>query len=169
MFGPKNLGWGAARIAARVQAALEMVRLEAAADRHPYDLSYGDRKWVALAAVLAMDPPVVVLDEPTTGQDSAGVNLAGEIVERLGEEKRTIIAISHDIDFCAEHFDRVVVMAQGQVLADGPSRSILAQESLLEQTYVEPPQLIRLAHRLGKDWAPLTVEEFIDLLVKSTA
>jgi energy-coupling factor transport system ATP-binding protein len=162
MFGPKNLGWESERVAARVKAALEQVGLEAAADRHPYDLSPGERKRVALAAVLAMETPVIVLDEPTTGQDFAGVQLVGEIVDRLKKEQRTIITISHDIDFCAEHFERVIVMAKGEILADGPSRSILAKTEVLAETFVEPPQVMRLAHRIGMAVMPLTVEEFVE-------
>jgi energy-coupling factor transport system ATP-binding protein len=161
MFGPKNLGWEVERIAGRAQAALKLVELENVADRHPYDLSPGERKRVALAAVLAMDTPVIVLDEPTTGQDYAGVHLVGEIVDALHQESRTIIAITHDIDFSAEHFERIVVMAEGRVLLDGPSRSVLSQAGILAQTYVEPPQLMRLADRLGLDFMPLAVEEFI--------
>ena len=162
MFGPKNLGWEAERAAARVRAALEQVGLEAAADRHPYDLSPGERKRVALAAVLAMETPVIVLDEPTTGQDFAGVRLVGEIVDRLKGRGKTVVTITHDIDFCAEHFERVVVMAEGRVLAEGPSRSVLAQAEVLAQTFVEPPQLVRLARRLGMEAMPLTVEEFVE-------
>jgi energy-coupling factor transport system ATP-binding protein len=165
MFGPKNLGWETERVEALSRKALEQVGLQAATDRHPYDLSPGERKRVALAAVLAMETPVVVLDEPTTGQDYAGVRLIGEIVNSLREGGRTVITITHDIDFCAEHLERVIVMAEGQVLADGPSRSVLAQAEVLAQTFVEPPQLMRLGRRLRMDFMPLTVEEFVQAWV----
>jgi energy-coupling factor transport system ATP-binding protein len=107
-----------------------------------------------------MDTPVVVLDEPTTGQDAAGVALAGRIVGELRGQGKTAIAITHDIDFCAENFERVVVMTEGRVLLDGPAREVLAQEAVLAQTYVDPPQLVRLAARLGMSQMPLTVDEF---------
>lgn len=160
-FGPQNLGWDTRRVEDHAQAALRMVELSQAAGRHPYDLSPGERKRVALAAVLAMDTPVIILDEPTTGQDYAGVRLVGQIVDSLIAQKKTVITITHDIDFCAEHFERVVVMAGGRVLIEGPSRVVLSQAEILAQTYVEPPQLIRLASRLGMEWTPLTVDEFI--------
>jgi energy-coupling factor transport system ATP-binding protein len=117
---------------------------------------------VALAAVLAMDTPVVILDEPTTGQDYSGTERVGQIVEDLKRRNKTVITITHDIDFCAEHFDRVVVMALGKILLDGPTRSVLSQTETLNQTYVDPPQLIRLAERLGIKGYPLNVEEFVN-------
>jgi energy-coupling factor transport system ATP-binding protein len=161
MFGPKNLGWRPDRITEQTEKALAMVGLSAAAEKHPYDLSPGERKRAALASVLAMDTPVVVLDEPTTGQDHPGVALVGEIVEHLKEEGKTVISITHDIDFCAEHFERVAVLAEGKLLIEGPTREVLAQEDLLAQTYVDPPQLMRLAKRLQMKSMPLNVEEFI--------
>jgi energy-coupling factor transport system ATP-binding protein len=161
MFGPKNLGWESSRAEARSLAALQQVGLEDAADRHPYDLSPGERKRVALAAVLAMDTPVIVLDEPTTGQDYAGVRLVGEIVDALNREGKTVITITHDIDFCAERFERVIVMGEGEVLLDGPVREVLAQAEVLAQTFVEPPQMMRLALMLGMEEMPLTVGEFV--------
>jgi energy-coupling factor transport system ATP-binding protein len=161
MFGPKNLGWGAEKVETQVEAALAMVGLTEAAGRHPYDLSPGERKRAALAAVLAMDTPVVVFDEPTTGQDESGVTLVGNIVDDLHAQGKTVITITHDIDFCAEHFERVVVMAEGQILLDGSGREVLAQTETLAQTYVDPPQLVRLAQRLEMKETPLRVEEFV--------
>ena len=161
MFGPGNLGWEVDQIEERTRRALEMVGLAHAADQHPYDLSPGERKRAAMAAILAMDTPILILDEPTTGQDHGGIALIGSIVNDLRSQKKTIITISHDIDFCAEHFERVAVLANGQLLLEGPAREVLAQEDLLAKTYVEPPQLIRLAKRLGMQNMPLNVEEFI--------
>lgn len=160
IFGPRNLGFEPDRVTSLADQALKMVGLEQAADQHPYDLSPGERKRVALASVLSMDTPVIVLDEPTTGQDFVGVQRVGEIVEQLKGQGRTVITITHDIDFCAEHFERVIVMAEGRLLLDGDSRTVLAQEETLAQTYVEPPQLVRLAKLLGMTSVPLTVEEF---------
>lgn len=160
LFGPRNLGFEEPRVESLVEDALSRVGLSQAADKHPYDLSPGERKRVALAAVLAMDTPVIVLDEPTTGQDFLGVQLLGEIVEHLKAEGRTVITITHDIDFCAEHFQRVVVMESGRILLDGDARQVLQEEETLGRTFVEPPQLVRLARGLGIQATPLTVEEF---------
>jgi energy-coupling factor transport system ATP-binding protein len=163
-FGPRNLGRSEEEIEAAVTAALNQVQLEAVAQTHPYDLHAAQRKRVALAAVLAMQTPIIIFDEPTTGQDSRGVALIGAIIESLKQDGRTVLTISHDIDFCAEHFPRVVVMANGQVLADGPATAVLGQTELLAQTAVQPPQLARLAAALGLPTTPLTVAAFLDQL-----
>jgi energy-coupling factor transport system ATP-binding protein len=163
-FGPQNLGWPRERVEERARLALEEVGLWDARDTHPHDLSLGQRKNVALAAVLAMDTPIVVLDEPTTGQDYAGQALLGRVAASLHAAGKTVIAITHDIDFCAENFARVVVMGEGRVLVDGPARQALAQQELLASTGVEPPQVLRLADRLGLADTPLDVGEFIEAL-----
>lgn len=163
-FGPKNLGFDQDRCDALVAAALEQTGLSAEAETHPHHLSLSERKRVALAAVLAMDTPIVVLDEPTTGQDEHGVRMIASIVETLQSEGRTVIAITHDMDFCAENFDRVVAMAQGEVLADGLPAEVFAQDAVLEKARVEAPQLARLAEALGWSTRPLTTASFVDAL-----
>jgi energy-coupling factor transport system ATP-binding protein len=147
-----------------VRSALALVGLGAAADKHPYDLPLSQRRLLALAATLAMQTPAVILDEPTTGQDAPSIERIGRIVEDLKAQGRTVIAISHDIDFCAEHFARVIVMAGGIVLADGSAADVLPRAAVLAQAEVEPPQLLRLAAALGLDSSPLTVEAFVAAL-----
>ena len=164
LFGPRNLGRTAAEAAAAAADALAQVGLAAQSGANPYDLHLSERKLLALAAVLAMHTPVVVLDEPTTGQDARGVARISGIVEALKAEGRTVIAISHDVDFCAEHFDRVVLMAGGLILADGPAAGVFVRAADLRRADVEPPQLVRLAAALNLPAAPLRVEQFVDLL-----
>ncbi len=163
-FGPRNLGYADAEVEQFVAQALAQVGLEAEADTHPYDLPLSQRKLLALAAVLAMQTPVIILDEPTTGQDAAGVARIGRIIEELKTQGRTVIAISHDVDFCAEHFPRAVLMAQAQVLADGPAAVVLSDGPNLAHAAVEPPQMVRLATELGMMARPMTVDAFVDAL-----
>lgn len=163
-FGPKNLGFEQDRADALAAAALEQTGLSAEAETHPHHLSLSERKRVALAAVLAMDTPVVVLDEPTTGQDEHGVRMIADIVAKLQSEGRTVVAITHDMDFCAENFERVVVMAQGEVLADDAPAVVFAEDAILAAARVEAPQLARLADALGWAKRPLTVDAFVDSL-----
>lgn len=163
-FGPKHIGQSEAEIATNVAWALALVGLGDEAETHPYDLTASQRKLMTLAAVLAMRTPIVLLDEPTMGQDSQGIARVGEAIAALKAEGRTVLTISHDIDFCGEHFERVVVLAEGQVLADGQAADILGRTELLASTNVEPPQLVRLAQALGLAGNPLTVEQFIGQL-----
>lgn len=163
-FGPRNLGFDAAKIDQVVKQALIDVELAEYAGSHPYDLPYFQRKLIALAATLAMQTPIVVLDEPTTGQDARGVARIAQIIAGLHDAGRTVIAITHDLDFCAEHFSRVIVMGGGKIIADGAASSILGDASLLSAALVDPPQMVRLAARLGIDGVPLTPEALIDAL-----
>ena len=132
-----------------VAEALDMTGLTADADTHPHDLHSSQRRLVALAATLAMRTPVVVIDEPTIGQDAAGVTRLSEIIRQLKQEGRTVIAISHNIDFCAQNFARIVVMANGRILADGPPQEVFQEDAILAEAHVEPPQIRRLAAELG--------------------
>ena len=164
-FGPRRLGQPEAERQANVAAALATVGLTDAAATHPYDLTTPQRKLVTLASVLAMRTPIVIFDEPTMGQDAGGVALIGGIVESLKAEGRTVLTITHDIDFCAAHFGRAIVMAAGQALADGPAAEVLTRADVLATTNVEPPQLVRLAQALRLARAPLTVEGFVAEIV----
>lgn len=161
-FGPRNLGFDQQTIDALVRSALDKTGLSAEAETHPHHLSLSERKRVAVAAVLAMDTQIVVLDEPTTGQDERGVRMIADIVAAINQEGRTVIAITHDMDFCAENFDRVVVMAGGEVQADGAPESVFSDSSALELAAVEAPQLARLASALGWSSLPMTVPAFVD-------
>lgn len=161
-FGPRNLGVTGDEVTQRALAALDEVGLASVAESHPLQLSLSERKRVALAGVLAMRTEVVVLDEPTTGQDARGVELVAGVVGSLAASGRTVIAITHDMDFAAEQFDRVVVMARGEVLADGPPAEVFGLADVLAAAAVEAPQLVRLAGRLGWQRRPLTPAEFVD-------
>lgn len=160
-FGPRNLGATAHEVDSLVSNALARCGLPEAADRHPYDLPAGERKFVAIATTLAMQTPIVILDEPTTGLDGKGVERLGGLVESLKKEGRTVLTITHDLDFGADHFERVIVMSRGRILGDGPARDILRQTALLREAHLRPPQLIALALALGLSGTSMTIPEFV--------
>jgi len=160
-FGPRNLGYDSDRIQALVKDAMEMTELTDKTETNPYDLSATWRKMVALASVLAMDTDVIILDEPTTGQDAVNIARIAHVIKTLRERGRTVITITHDIDFCAENFERVIALSQGKILLDGPAREVLGQEEILATTYVDPPQLTRLGKRLGLKETVRNQEEFL--------
>jgi energy-coupling factor transport system ATP-binding protein len=163
-FGPRNLGFNAEQVQGRVDEALGMAELTDKKETNPYDLSPAWRKMVAIASVIAMDTPIVVFDEPTTGQDAASIARIANVIKVLRERGRTVITITHDIDFCAENFERVVVMSQGTILLDGRTNDVLGQVEILATTFVDPPQLTRLGMRLGFRKTVRNEEEFLAAL-----
>jgi len=163
-FGPRNLGYDSDRIEVLVKDAMEMTELMDKTETNPYDLSATWRKMVALASVLAMDTDVIILDEPTTGQDAVNIARIAHVIKTLRERGRTVITITHDIDFCAENFERVIALSQGKILLDGPAREVLGQEEILATTYVDPPQLTRLGKRLGLKETVRNQEGFLSAL-----
>lgn len=165
-FGPRNLGYGDDQIQALVRDALAMTELSDKTETNPYDLSATWRKMVALASVIAMDTPIVIFDEPTTGQDAVNVARIANVIKALRERGKTVITITHDIDFCAENFERVIALSQGRVLLDGQANHVLGQEEILASTYVDPPQLTRLGKRLGFKETVRNQEEFLNVLNK---
>ncbi|HSK66689.1 MAG TPA: ABC transporter ATP-binding protein, partial [Anaerolineales bacterium] len=163
-FGPRNLGYAAARIETLVRDALSLTELSDRAETNPYDLSATWRKMVALASVISMDTDIVIFDEPTTGQDAVNIARIANVIKTLRERGRTVITITHDIDFCAENFERVIALSQGRILLDGQANEVLGQEQILATTYVDPPQLTRLGKRLGFKKTVRNQEEFLQAL-----
>jgi energy-coupling factor transporter ATP-binding protein EcfA2 len=147
--GPRNLGYTQNKTKQLVEDALALTELSDQRQSNPYDLSPTWRKMVTMASIIAMDTPVLIFDEPTTGQDATNIQRIGQIVETLAGRGKTVITITHDIDFAADHFERLIAMGKGQILLDGPLTKVIAEEDVLASTYVDPPQLTRLGRRLG--------------------
>jgi len=162
--GPHNFGFPEADVQRLVVEALEATGLEDVADDNPYDLPPTRRKLVAIASVLSMDTPTLVIDEPTVGQDGAGMTRLGKILRHLSEAGKSVIAITHDVDFAAETFDRMIVMSQGSILGDGPTSRMVDDFDLLRQAAVEPPQLTLLAHELDLTGAVYDQHTFLQRL-----
>lgn len=161
-FGPANLGFPTERVERLIRETAALLGLTDQLDVNPYDLTPTWRKRVAMAAIIAMDTPVVILDEPTTGQDYRSIQDLAEVIQYLRDQDKTVIAISHDIDFVAENFNRVIVMGEGRVLLDGRADQVFPQEEILSSTYVQAPQLARLGNRLGLGQVVYTVEGFLN-------
>ena len=155
-FGPRNLGRSGRALADAVSSALAVTGLAGEERTNPYDLGLARRKLLALASVLAMATPVLVLDEPTPGQDARGVKRVQSIVDAVAGEGRTVIGISHDMRFVAESFARVVVMRSGRVILDGTPAEAFAHDAweTLASTYLEPPLAASIGHRLGAGRTP---------------
>src|SRR5438105_10602035 len=149
-YGPRNLGLRGGELRSAVEAALSAVGLQSEARTNPYDLGASRRKLLALASVLAMGTAVLVLDEPTTGQDERGVERVRAVIGDPHRDGRTVIAVSHDMRFVAEGFERIVVMRAGRIVLDGSPAQVFRREAWdeLASTYLEPPLSAVIGDRL---------------------
>lgn len=163
-FGPRNLGATADDIADRVAAISTTLGLDDVLAAHPYRLPFPLRKLVSIGAVLAMRPSLLVLDEPTTGQDHGTTRRIVEVIGSARSEGTTVVCVTHDMSLVAELSDRVVVLDGGRVLRDGPPRDILADRALLAAARLSPPQITELSLALpGRETRPaaLSVAELV--------
>lgn len=147
-FGLENLKLEPEEIERRTEEALKITGLGNYRQLYPFKLSLGDRRKVAVASIVAMRPQILIFDEPLTGQDYKGryelVNLAAE----LHHAGHTVIMISHDMELVARYTQRTLVVGNGQLLLDAPTHNVFDHVSLLRETYIEPPEIIRLAQEL---------------------
>lgn len=163
-YGPRNINLPEDEVEQRVREAARVAGVsEDLFETHPYFLPKGLRQRVAIASILALKPRTIIVDEPTTGQDMQQSLEVMNFLRRLWkEEGHTIIIITHEMRIVADYAERTVVLGQGQILLDAPTRQVFAQPEILQQTYVEPPQITRLAQRVSLEEpfrSVLTVEE----------
>jgi energy-coupling factor transport system ATP-binding protein len=142
-FGPKNLGFSPQRIAENVQWAIRTVRLESELETPPLALSFGQQKRVSIAAILSMRSQLLVLDEPTAGQDYSTYRAVMDAMMQM-EEVETILFVTHDLDLALCYADRVLLMYDGQIVADGRPEEVLADEERLRACRILPTSLLRL-------------------------
>lgn len=146
-FGPLNMGLPRDEVLSRVEAALAHVRMGHAANRAPHELSMGERRRVAIATVLAMDPHLLVLDEPSANLDPRARRELLDVLERIPS---TLLVVTHDLPLAAELCERAVVLSGGRVVADAPCDEVLGDEALLTTHDLELPagfDLTRIARR----------------------
>ena len=160
-FGPRNLGFSREKVESLVACALELFDLAEFAGKNPHDCGYSERKRIAMASIVAMDAPVLVFDEPTAGLDAKEIKIfrgAMEVFEKAG---KTVVVISHDMDFVAENLTRAIVLAEGNLVYDGSVREFFGWHTLLENCGLMLPQVLQLAQACGIDKVVLNPEEFI--------
>ncbi len=166
-FALKNFGYPPDVIASRVSSVLNLLDLERYRKRSPLALSDGERKRVALASVLCYEPKMILFDEPTVGQDYAQKSKIAGFLDQLKFQGKTILCITHDMEFVAENFDRVVVLSQGRVLRDGAAREVLTDLELLREARLLPVQMTEFAWGLADRGVPrdvLTVPEMLAVI-----
>lgn len=143
-FGPLNLGLDAAAVRARVAAALDAVGLRDHAQRAVHHLSFGQKKRVCIAGVLAMAPDVLLLDEPMAGLDAPMQLELAALLDRLAAQGVTVLLSTHDVDFAYRWADDIHVMAEGRCIASGPAQDMAARADVLAAAGQRPPQALAL-------------------------
>ena len=158
-FGLKMQKETSKTIERRVAEALEVVGLQGYEEKVPFTLTKGERQRVAVASVLAVRPPVIILDEPTTGLDHLHQQNMMRMLKRLNQYGHTVIIITHSMWVAAEYASRTIVMKDGGFVLDGPTREVFANETRLAEASLRPPPLVQLSNWLGTE--ALTVEQMV--------
>jgi cobalt/nickel transport system ATP-binding protein len=166
-FGPKNLGLDSNEIKILVSEVLRRFDIENLARKNPANLSGGQKKRVAIAGVVAMEPEVLVLDEPTSGMDASGVTDTMEILDELNHEGKTIIMSTHDSDLAASWADRVYILNKGKVFKSGHPKHIFADEKLVKEAGLRQPVIVQTyrefrARGISKGEIPLSVLDLME-------
>jgi len=144
-FGPRNIGVPEEEIEERVARAIEFFGLADVVEEHPYRVSFPIRKLVGIASIVTMQPSILILDEPSTGQDHQTTHIINDLMRRLREDGTTVVCVSHDMPLLADVVERVIVMKSTRIIADASPREVFADEALMRQTNLQAPQITEIA------------------------
>ena len=170
-YGLENLGLEKEEIISRVEEILKLLEIEKLRDRNPYDLSGGQKQRVALASIIAMNPDILVIDEPTSQLDPKGTEDIFKIINLMANEGKTIILVEHKLELIAEYAENILVLDEGEVILSGKAKEVLNNKILLEKE-IGMTQYSILAYELEKtakvelEEIPITKEKTVELLKK---
>ena len=160
-YMPRYFKLSEEEIKRRRQDAVELVEIRKYLKQNPFDIPYPIRKFVSIAAVVAANPEYIILDEPTAGQDKHGTEILEQLIKELQARGKAVITITHDMEFVARNFTRVVAMANKRIIADGTPRDIFWDQQILDQSRIKKPQIGQLANMLGLDGQILYGDELV--------
>jgi energy-coupling factor transport system ATP-binding protein len=164
LFGLRNFGFAEGDAVRRASEVFSYFGLDALRQRAPLTLSGGEKKRLCIAAVMAWNPQVLVLDEPTVGQDYPSKGRIFGTIKQLVAAEKTVIVVSHDLEFLWPLGARTVVMNLGRIVADGSAQSVFTDSSLLEDAGLKQPQLVAISKMLGRNLAFRDVAEAVEWL-----
>ena len=172
LFGFRAQGRDDAEAEAKVDAMIERFGLDG--DAEPFLLNRGTRQLLALASIIVMEPPVVVLDEPTTGLDFRECAKVMDVIAELNARGTTVVMVCHDMEVVADYAKRVIAMTAGQVVADGETFAVLRDRDVLARTHLLPPQMVDVSLRLVEDGAvaaasPVALADTLDEMADALA
>ena len=159
-FALHNFGFEDAVIEKQVDWALNLLDVVQYRKTSPFMLSGGERKRVALASILAWDPQMIILDEPTIGQDHHQKEKLQQFILQLNKQEKTVVVVTHDVEFVAECNPRVILMREGTILVDGKAQNILTDPEVLAQASIVPPQITKIFLELADLGLPTDVIDF---------
>lgn len=171
-FGPMNLGLEYDEVKQRIEEALDMVGMAGFEEKTPHHLSGGQQKRVAIAGIIAMRPEIMILDEPTAGLDPEGVDKVLNILNKLNEEGMSIVISSHDIEMVNEFADKIFVLYDGEIIAQGDKHQIFSDKELLKKAHLKAPVSTEILYKLKEngldvDTEKLSVEETVKEILKA--
>ena len=172
-FGPMNLGLEYEEIERRIEESLEMVGMSGFEEKTPHHLSGGQQKRVAIAGIIAMRPEIMILDEPTAGLDPEGVDKVLEILNNLNEEGISIVISSHDIEMVNGFADKIFVLYNGEIIAQGDKHQIFSDKELLKKAHLKAPVTTEILYKLKEngldvDTEKLSIDEAVEEILKAT-
>ncbi|MCS7120379.1 MAG: ABC transporter ATP-binding protein [Nitrososphaerota archaeon] len=169
-FALRNFGFDERTVQERINWVLDLLDLAQYRKASPFMLSGGERKRLALASVLAWDPKIIIIDEPTIGQDSQQKESLKEFIFELNKQEKTVIIVSHDVEFVAECKPRIILMSNGRVIGDGAAQEILTNSELLTEASVALPEITQVFIKLSDLGFPKNVidlYEAVDILSRA--
>jgi energy-coupling factor transport system ATP-binding protein len=167
-FALHNLEFPKPEVKRRVTRYLKLFDLTRYKAQSPFLLSGGERKRLALASVLCVQPSILILDEPTQAQDANQKRILLDFIDSFRKANHTLLLVTHDVEFAVQAVDRLLILSQGRLLADGTPREVLNNVNLLQRARLLPPQLTQFAHRLGQ-YVPTFPKDIITLREAVTA
>ena len=170
-FGPMNLGLEYEEVEKRIKESLEMVGMSGFEDKTPHHLSGGQQKRVAIAGIVAMRPDIMILDEPTAGLDPEGVDKVLDILDNLNKEGMSIVISSHDIEMVNQFADKIFVLYNGEIIAEGDKNQIFSDKELLKKAHLKAPITTEILYNLKEkgldvDTGKITIDEVTDEILK---
>lgn len=171
-FGPMNLGLEYDEVERRIHESLEMVGMSGFEQKTPHHLSGGQQKRVAIAGIIAMKPEIMILDEPTAGLDPEGVDKVLNILNNLNKEGMSIVISSHDIEMVNQFADRIFVLYNGEIIAEGNTHQIFSDKELLKKAHLKAPVTTEILYKLKEngldvDTEKINIEETVDEILKA--
>lgn len=166
-----NLGLEYEEVEKRIKESLEMVGMSGFEDKTPHHLSGGQQKRVAIAGIVAMRPDIMILDEPTAGLDPEGVDKVLDILDNLNKEGMSIVISSHDIEMVNQFADKIFVLYDGEIIAEGDKNQIFSDKELLKKAHLKAPITTEILYNLKEkgldvDTGKITIDEVTDEILK---